>query len=160
MGTLSAVVLATSATTVLGACLAGSVSALPARKSAAPAAVVDCLGKPQIRPGTFTLACADGNSFLTGLSWTSWTAGHATATGIQKENDCRPDCAAGQFRAYPVHIELRGSATVHGQQRYTTITVTYPGARAEMYNGHRLVRLPAVITSALPGQASPPVAAD
>jgi hypothetical protein len=160
MGTLSTAVIATSAVTALSACLAGSVSAAPARKSAAPAAVVDCLGKPQIRPGTFTLACADGNSVLTRLSWTNWTAGHATAVGVQEENDCKPDCAAGHFRAYPVHVDFWGSTTVHGEHRYTMITVTYPGARAELYDGHRLVRLPAVITSALPGQARQPVAAD
>ncbi|MGH3153952.1 MAG: hypothetical protein ACRDOB_24925, partial [Streptosporangiaceae bacterium] len=32
--------------------------------------VVNCINRPQVRPGSFTLACADGNDYLYGLSWT------------------------------------------------------------------------------------------
>ena len=33
--------------------------------------VLDCQGHPHVRPGRYTLACADGNDYLSGLTWTS-----------------------------------------------------------------------------------------
>ena len=45
--------------------------------------VVSCPGRAEVRPGNLTLACADGNNYLTGLSWTSWTPKLATGSGIQ-----------------------------------------------------------------------------
>jgi hypothetical protein len=94
--------------------------------------VVSCEGRLQVRPGTFTLACADGNDYLTRLSWTSWGPGLASATGIQEQNDCNPYCAAGHFHAYPVNVILWGGTPVRnepGTDRYTKITLLYPGAR-------------------------------
>ncbi len=98
------------------------------------AVAIDCQGQPQVRPGNFTLACADGNDYLTRLSWTSWTAGRARATGVQEVNDCDPYCAAGHFHGYPVAVIFRGSASVPGQpgrERYTKVTVRYRGARPD-----------------------------
>ncbi|HEX2820389.1 MAG TPA: hypothetical protein VHO07_09530 [Streptosporangiaceae bacterium] len=103
------------------------------------AVAIDCQGQPQVRPGNFTLACADGNDYLTRLSWTSWTAGLASAIGVQEVNDCDPYCAAGHFHGYPVDVTFRGSASVPGQpgrQRYTKVTLRYPGARPDFYH-HR-----------------------
>ena len=56
----------------------------------------------------------------------------ASATGVQEENDCVPDCAAGRFRGYPVDVVFWGTGNVPGQpgrQRYTEVTLLYPGAR-------------------------------
>jgi hypothetical protein len=55
---------------------------------------VNCQGHAQVRPSTFTLACADANDNLTQLSWASRSPGMASASGVQEENDCVPDCAA------------------------------------------------------------------
>ena len=41
---------------------------------------------------------------------------------------------------------LRGNA---GSLRYTQITVIYPGARPEIFDGHRWVEGPATVTSSL-----------
>jgi hypothetical protein len=93
---------------------------------------VNCQGRAQVRPSTFTLACADANDNLARLSWASWSPGMASATGVQEENDCVPDCASGQFRGYPVDVVFWGTGTVHGQpgsQRFTEVTLLYPGAR-------------------------------
>jgi len=58
--------------------LGGAASAAPQAASTAVShfsertVVVNCQGRPQVRPADFTLACGDGNDYLTGLSWTSW----------------------------------------------------------------------------------------
>ena len=93
---------------------------------------VTCLG-----PGRFTLACADANDYLTGLAWKSWGPRLASATGVQAVNDCVPYCAAGHFHRYPVDVVLwRPAAAGPGSQRYTSITLLYPGAHPA-YTGSR-----------------------
>src|SRR5579875_1944851 len=95
--------------------------------------VINCLGKPQVRPGSLGLACADGT---------------------QHENDCIPDCAGGHFHGYPVLAVLWGSAPVSGHpalHRYAEITLIYPGARPKVYNGHRWVTGPVTVTMPLWG---------
>src|SRR5260370_11467340 len=64
--------------------------------------VLNCQGRPQVRPRGFTLACADGNDDLIGLRWTSWAPGLASATGLQTVTDCVPFCPAGHSHPYPV----------------------------------------------------------
>lgn len=98
--------------------------------------VINCQNMAQIRPGTFTLACADGNDALVKMSWTSWTPRLATGYGTETLNDCIPNCAEGHFRNYPVLAVLWGNAAVTGhpgEQRYTMYTLIYPGARPPHY---------------------------
>jgi hypothetical protein len=131
----------------VGLALGGAASAAPSHGSAAAVTsqysertvVINCQGRAEVRPGTFTLACADGNDYLTGLSWTSWTPRLASGYGIQEENDCTPYCAAGHFHAYPVLVRLGGSGAVRGNPgslRYTRITLVYPGARPKAFDGY------------------------
>jgi hypothetical protein len=115
----------------LGLGLGGPASAAATSRGAAPAVtslfagrtvVVSCLGRPEARPGSLTLACADGNDYLTRLSWTSWTPRLASGYAIQAVNDCVPCSAA-----------LRGKAAT---LRYTKITLIYPGARPKVLGGY------------------------
>ncbi|MFD8637145.1 hypothetical protein [Streptomyces sp. NPDC059656] len=95
---------------------------------AAPVVVVDCSSQPQIRPEEYLLACGDGNNRLVGLRWDSWGAKTATATGVDMVNDCRPYCAAGRFRPYPVSVTLSNPQVWPenpGLQRYATIRLVY-----------------------------------
>ncbi|MFB6615589.1 hypothetical protein ACIGFK_37375 [Streptomyces sp. NPDC085524] len=95
---------------------------------AAPVVVVDCSSQPQIRPEEYILACGDGNNRLVGLRWDSWGAKTATATGVDMVNDCRPYCAAGRFRPYPVSVTLSNPQVWPdhpGVQRYSTIRLLY-----------------------------------
>ncbi|MER5729873.1 hypothetical protein ABT084_16290 [Streptomyces sp. NPDC002138] len=71
-----------------------------------PVVVVDCFSQAQMRPQEYLLACGDGNNRLVELRWNSWGSRTATATGTDMVNDCRPYCAAGRFRAYPVTVTL------------------------------------------------------
>ncbi|MEU6903213.1 hypothetical protein [Streptomyces virginiae] len=90
--------------------------------------VVDCFSQPQVRPDEYLLACGDGNNRLVDLHWNTWNQKTATATGTDMVNDCRPYCAAGHFRPYPVTVTLS-----HPQpwpdhpntQRFTTIRLLY-----------------------------------
>jgi hypothetical protein len=63
--------------------------------------VISCLGRPEVRPGSVTLACADGNDYLTGLSWTSWTPRLASGYGTQVLNDCLPTARPVTSTAIP-----------------------------------------------------------
>ena len=109
--------------------------------------VINCLGRTQVRPGSFTLACADGNDYLTGLSWTSWTPRLASGYGTQVVNDCLPYCAAGHFHRYPVLVVLWGRAALRGNPgtlRYTKTTLIYTGSRPMVLGGY-----PATVTETL-----------
>ena len=132
----------------LGLGLGGPASAAAASPGSASAAtrlftertvVINCLGRTEVRPGSFTLACADGNDYLTGLSWTSWTPRLASGYGTQVVNDCLPYCAAGHFHSYPVLVVLWGRAALRGNSgtlRYTKITLIYTGARPKVLGGY------------------------
>ncbi|MEU8950312.1 hypothetical protein [Streptomyces sp. NPDC048489] len=90
--------------------------------------VLDCFSQPQVEPGDFVLACGDGNSRLTSLQWSRWGANSAVATGINMVNDCKPYCAAGTFRNYPVTVRLdRPQASKNDPQstHYTRLTLLY-----------------------------------
>jgi hypothetical protein len=120
-------------------------AALPACASAAPGAqvltrptatsatvVLDCQGARQTKPRTYVLACGDGNNYLTGLRWTAWRAGSATARGTDVANDCVPYCAAGHFHSYPASVVLDRPKpwTGHtGVDRFSRLTLHYPGTR-------------------------------
>ena len=65
--------------------------------SKARPAVEDCgLGKPELRPLSLTLACADANSMGVRLSWSKWGPTEATAKGTFTWNTCVPNCAASK----------------------------------------------------------------
>ena len=132
----------------LGLGLNGAASASPAGRFSVRTVVLNCLDQPQVRPGRFTLACADANDYLTGLAWKSWGPKLASATGVQALNDCVPYCAAGHFHRYPVDVVLwQPAAAGPGSQRYTSITLLYPGAHPA-YTGSRR---PVTTSMTLPG---------
>ena len=127
---LASAVVAAIAISALGLGLNGAASArtISAGTYAKQFVVLDCQGHPHVRPGHYTLACADGNDYLSGLTWTSWGPRLASATGTEHVNDCVPFCAAGHFHSYTVNVVLWGSrAAGPGRQRYTKITMLYPG---------------------------------
>lgn len=128
-----------------------------AQASAPPVAsstvLFDCLDKARVEPASIILTCADGNSYLAHLSWRSWTAQQAVATGVHELNDCTPYCAAGKFHPYPVVVTFWRSepATGHtGERAFTEITVRYTGRRPPAYTSNgTLVRNPATWTQPL-----------
>ncbi|MFF3209468.1 hypothetical protein ACFYYB_02285 [Streptomyces sp. NPDC002886] len=113
----------------------GAGIAHPARDPAQdPVVVVDCSSQAQMRPTEYILACGDGNNRLVGLRWNTWGPASATATGTDMVNDCRPYCAAGRFRAYPVTVTLGAPQPwpEHPDlRRFTTIRLLYTDTAPE-----------------------------
>ena len=121
-----------------------------------PTVVFDCPGQRAVaEPKTYVLTCADYNSSLGKLSWTSWTPGLASAKGVLTENDCLPYCAAGHFRSYPAVVVFWGDAAVKnhpGEHCYTMMAIILTGPRPRYYDylTHQWVTTPVTQTSALP----------
>jgi hypothetical protein len=128
-------------------------SAAPSPTAAASTVVFDCLEQARVEPANFILTCADDNSVLGRLSWTSWTAEQAIATGVHELNGCTPDCAMGTFHDYPAVVTFWRSepAAGHPGERYfTRITVRYTGPRPPAYTSNgNLVKNPATWTEGL-----------
>jgi hypothetical protein len=126
-----AAALLTAVVAVPASAAATGPATVPTPDPASSVVVVDCFGKAQVRPEEYLLACGDGNNQLVSLRWKSWGARTATATGTDMVNDCRPYCAAGTFRSYPVDVTLAGPQPWPGHpdtHRFTTIRLVYPGA--------------------------------
>ncbi|MEU9037160.1 hypothetical protein AB0D45_19970 [Streptomyces sp. NPDC048352] len=113
----------------LAACAAAAVPASAAPTPAPdPVVVVDCSAQAQVRPEEYLLACGDGNNRLVALRWETWGPSTATATGTDMVNDCRPYCAAGRFRSYPVTVTLSRPEAWPDRpdvRRFTTIRLLY-----------------------------------
>jgi hypothetical protein len=122
-----------------------------AAKPAAAPVVFNCQ-KAQVRPASFTLTCADGNDYLSHLSWSSWSASSATGTGTNLVNDCTPYCAAGKFHGYPADVKFWRSEPVPGhpgQHYFSRVTLHFPGARPPVYSHGKLVNGPKTWTGVL-----------
>ncbi|MGZ3103093.1 hypothetical protein [Streptomyces sp. H72] len=94
--------------------------------------LVDCSSRPDVRPGTFVLACGDGNSRLVSMQWSRWDAEDAVGRGTNAVNDCVPYCAEGTFHSYPVTVRLdqpRPWEKDPGERHYTRMTLTYTDGR-------------------------------
>ncbi|HEY6275388.1 MAG TPA: hypothetical protein VIX86_03575 [Streptosporangiaceae bacterium] len=110
--------------------------------------VISCIGHAQTRPGSYTLACADGNAYLTGLHWAAWGSDSAFATGTDSFNVCIPTCTAGHLHSFPVlaalwRTELRPAHP--GQRYFTRLTVIDTGSRSYRAGG-KTYHLPLTVT--------------
>ena len=147
--------------TITGLTLSGPAQAAPARTASGPAQMVvfDCPGQhAMVRPKSFVLACADGNSAFDKLTWTTWAPGLASAKGTLVQNDCTPYCAAGHFHRYPALVVLWGSkATSHGEHAYTRLTEILTGPRPRYYDAvhHKWVYAPVTQTFPLFTSSAP-----
>ncbi|MEU8033094.1 hypothetical protein [Streptomyces sp. NPDC049099] len=131
--TLAAGALLTAAMTTASASPPAQAATNSKSQTARPV-LVDCFFHRNVRPAEFILACGDGNSRLSGLHWSDWGPDGAKAVGVNWVNDCTPYCAAGTFHSYPVVIRLAGEKQWKKHpsfERYTQISLTYPGARPE-----------------------------
>ena len=100
--------------------------------------VVNCAMKGQTRPGTYILACGDGNGYVSKLQWASWGSSAAFATGSYVFNICTPSCAAGHYVSFPALAALwRAEAwSGHGSQRYfSRLTLILTGSNAYKAGG-------------------------
>ena len=98
---LASVIATATALPALGLGLNGAASAqaIPAGSYSKQTVVLDCWGHPHVRPGHYTIACGDGNDYLSGLAWTTWGPRLASATGTENINDCVPTAPPGTSAA-------------------------------------------------------------
>jgi len=123
----SAPVVGMAATPAGGYWLATSVK----NKSALPSVVDECdfpSTPSAIEPARIVLACGDGNAFLAGLTWSSWTASRATATGYYTHNTCTPDCAQGTFVSTPASVTLADPVETIDGPEFGRLTFTHANA--------------------------------
>lgn len=87
--------------------------------------VIPCtgVGGPQFKPKTFLLACADANSYVAHIKWTSWTVNGARGLGTLEENDCTPNCVSGQFSSSPTTIVLSQPVSSHYGKLFSVVVV-------------------------------------
>ncbi len=121
--------------------------------------LVNCSGRAQARPHSYVLTCADGNDYVAGLRWVSWSGAAAFGRGTEHVNDCVPNCAEGHFRAYPVLITAWRAVPRprHAGQRYfSRLTEIYTGKRPTYYRGPGKKYYPQTVTWHLNGTLGGP----
>jgi hypothetical protein len=100
--------------------------------------VVSCGMKTQVRPGSYTLACADGNVYVKALNWTAWGSSSALASGTYAFNDCTPNCLSGHGHLLPALVVLWGVQALPGHagvRYFTEMTVIFTGNRSYTAGG-------------------------
>ncbi len=100
--------------------------------------VVSCAMHGQTRPGTYLLACGDGNAYVSKLQWASWGSSAAFASGSYAFNTCIPSCVAGHGVSFPVLAVLWRAEpwSGHAGQRYfSRLTVIVTGSTAYKAGG-------------------------
>jgi hypothetical protein len=110
------------------ATLLSSFSRGPVQAATTPQAtvVVPCPGfAPISRPSSMIMACGDGSVVATDLSWSSWGASAAKASGKLAANDFMPDRALGHFQYFAARFTLTHLRRIDGHSRYLKLTVTY-----------------------------------
>jgi hypothetical protein len=103
--------------------------------------VVNCFMKTQVRPGIYTLACADGNAYVSGMSWTAWGSSSALASGKYSFNDCTPNCLSGHGHTFSGLVVLWGVKALpnHAGVRYfSEMTIILTGNRHYTAGGKKV----------------------
>jgi len=81
----------------------------------------------RVEPSSVVLTCADGGFVALELVWSDWGEARARATGIASVNLCRPSCAEGKRRRFPVElVAKRKRDCAYGRPQYTRVTYTFP----------------------------------
>jgi hypothetical protein len=102
-------------------------SAAMAASASSPLKITDC-NTAASRPKLLTLTCADANTVLKGLRWSSFGGRSAQASGTFVMNTCEPNCAAGKDVSYPVIAKASEPRTCKkGIRVYNKLTLTFTG---------------------------------
>jgi hypothetical protein len=115
---------------LLGAPLAAAalIAAFAISASAAsPLKITNC-NKAASSPKLLTLTCADANTALKGMTWSSFGGPAAQGRGTFVMNTCEPNCAAGKDVSYPVKVKATGALTCkHGLRVYGRLALHFTG---------------------------------
>jgi hypothetical protein len=131
---------ATACAAAASAATSGRTAESAGQRSASVPVVVNCAQKTQVRPGTFVLACGDGNASLDDLHWSAWGSSSALASGTSGFNDCTPDCLTGHVHTFPALIVLWGAKALPGHagvSYFSEMTIIYTGNRSYTAGGKK-----------------------
>jgi hypothetical protein len=93
--------------------------------AASPLKITNC-NKAASSPRLLTLTCADANTALKGMTWSSFGGAAAQGNGTFVMNTCEPNCAAGKDVSYPVRVKATGTLTCkHGLRVYATLALQF-----------------------------------
>ena len=76
----------------------------------------------QQKPELIYFACADGNTGIGKIEWSTWEATGAKGVGEYFANDCKPDCASGTFEFSKVSVEINRPIDVDGKVHLADLT--------------------------------------
>ena len=102
---------------------------------------IDNCGHHVMKPRRLVTACADGNYYLASLAWKHWGRRTSTATGSAWANDCKPNCASGKFKSYPVTAKASRRMRCHGHRDYTKLRITYTKAQPKGIPNPDIIKL-------------------
>jgi hypothetical protein len=83
-----------------------------------------------VRPTSFLLTCADGNSRIDNATWSVWGADHASGTATLTQNDCEPYCAVGHFHSQTADLTLDQPVLFHGHRVFSRLVAQLHGPLA------------------------------
>lgn len=78
-----------------------------------------------VQPVEHLISCADANSGLLKMTWSTWGATQARGTGVYYWNDCDPSCAAGTTYRARATIVLDRVRVQGGEPVFTRATIRY-----------------------------------
>ncbi|HTZ85698.1 MAG TPA: hypothetical protein VMB05_03430 [Solirubrobacteraceae bacterium] len=120
------------ASALLAAAIAIAIFAIPAAASSS-LKITNC-NKAASKPSQLTLTCGDGNTFLKGLSWSSFGGSTAQGKGTFVTNTCKPNCSAGKNVSYPATVKATGSKKCKGATVYAKLSLTFTGSKKPASN--------------------------
>lgn len=107
---------------------AALIAALAISASAAsPLKITNC-NKAASSPRLLTLTCADANTALKSMVWSSFGGPSAQGKGTFVMNTCEPNCAAGKDVSYQVKVKATGALKCkHGLRVYGRLALQFTG---------------------------------
>lgn len=120
-----------------GALLAAAIAifALAIPVAASSSLKVTNCNKAASKPKQLTLTCGDGNTYLKGLSWSSFGGATAQGKGTFVTNTCKPNCAEGKNVSYPASVKATGTRSCKaGLHVYKKLAITFTGRKPASAN--------------------------
>jgi hypothetical protein len=77
-----------------------------------------------VEPSRININYSTGFAWVTGLNeWEGWSGASATSPGVAHLNICKPNCAAGNYKAFGATVTLYKIRSCGQQRRYLDIKV-------------------------------------
>jgi len=95
--------------------------------AAAPLKITNCYSAVS-RPKVVVLTCADANTSLKGLIWSSFGGSTAQGRGTFVTDSCEPNCASGKSLSFEATVKATGSVSCkRGLRVYARLTLRFAG---------------------------------